>query len=247
MASHPRAIEPRHVGLTLSLRCSACGRPAPAVGLDQPAACGCGQTTGVPSTLWSEVLDRADLSSYESTPGLTDQFELQASTGAAEATLLVGEAVCECGAALPLPEIGSTELVTCRKGAHGFRSMPVPMVVRESVPTALQVTRPEPPSGARFWVTFHGTPRAIREQHKASLEAAIKDRAAPLSVPSSTGPVSLQMSSYQIAKQAGPKKKERAPPWVIVLVLLTAGAGLAWYFAGQMRSKSRGALVEDPL
>ena len=178
---------------------------------------------------------------------MEDQFELQASTGAAEVTLLVGDAVCECGAALPIPESGSTEVVMCRNGDHGFRSMPVPMVLREAVPTALQATRPEPPSRARFWVTFQGTPRAIQEQHKASLEAAIKDRAAPLSVPSSTGPVSLQMSSYQIAKQAGPKKKERAPPWVIVLVLLTVGAGLAWYFAGQMRSKSRGALIEDPL
>jgi hypothetical protein len=233
--------------LTVSLRCGGCGRPAPAVGFDRPATCGCGNTTQVPGELWTEILERADMSSFEATAGLEDSFELQASTGAAAVVIHVGEPVCDCGAALQLPESGSNEGVACRSGEHQYLSLPVPIVLRESVPTALQITRPEPPTRPRFWITFQGTPRAIRDQRRAALEAVIKERAAPLSVRSPEGPVSLQMSSYQIAKQAAPKRKERAPPWLLMLVVLTAGAGLAWYAAGEMKKKSRGASVEQSI
>lgn len=247
MGSQPRAIEPRYVGLTVSLRCGGCGRPAPAVGFDRPALCSCGNTTQVPPELWTEILERADISSFEATAGLEDSFELQASTGAASVVIHVGDPVCDCGAGLILPEVGSSEDVSCRGGAHFYRSIPVPMMLRESVPTALQITRPEPANRPRVWITFQGTPRAIQDQRRAALEAVIKERAAPLSVRSPEGPVSLQMSSYQIAKQAAPKRKERAPPWLLMLVVLTAGAGLAWYAAGEMKKKSRGASIEEPI
>ncbi|MEZ4220221.1 MAG: hypothetical protein R3B13_04770 [Polyangiaceae bacterium] len=185
--------------------------------------------------------------SFEAEPGSEERFELQSSAGAAESTLLVGDPVCHCGAALPAVELGNTETISCRGGGHPYHTRPLPILLREAVPAALQVIRSEDASSPRYWVVFQGTPRVILDQRRVALEAVIKERAAPLAVTAPEGPVSLQVSSFHLAKQSMTHRKERAPPWMVFLVILTLGAGLAWYAAGQMKKKSQGARVEEAL
>lgn len=185
----PRSAEQRFVLLEIEAPCSRCGARARVNGLVLRTLCNCTVAVELARPAWHELLTVVDRRSFEREPANVESevTEISGATGKLGARWRPSSPSCdECGTDLPRVEPGTEGSVTCASCGRSVNTFPAPLWVRADLTTAMQIygaARDDEHESGRsvhhFWLSFQGTPPALLEAQKQTIEKALNPHIAP--------------------------------------------------------------------